>query len=373
MKHIMNRTIHDVFDPRPEMHIALISDRLASLETLSQALGQVCPVRLLPPAINPLLIDESTLCIVLDADLSNDQTVNELGPLRKMVTEKELPCLFIIDDALDEISLVMNLNRAKEFGVANYISRQPDADEVLQVFSSVIDIKEGAQNIQAIIEISKTHKTLSDLLDAILEKRENAFQLITESDELILDALTSWGIKPWIDTVRRHHDATYRHSLSVTGFAVMLCQALKTSQKDQRRVARAALLHDIGKAFIPVSILDKPGKLTDTEMTEIRKHPALGHQLLIQCGGFSDEVLDCVLHHHEMLDGSGYPDRLKGSEIADLVRIVTIADIFSALIERRAYRKPLPPEEALQIMKQMGDKLDPDLMRLFETVVAEFA
>jgi HD-GYP domain-containing protein (c-di-GMP phosphodiesterase class II) len=130
-------------------------------------------------------------------------------------------------------------------------------------------------------------------------------------------------------------------------------------------------VHDIGKAFISLDILDKPGKLTIEEMGAIKEHPVLGHQSLVAQGGFPDEVLDCVLHHHELLDGSGYPHGLKEEQISDLVRIITIADIFSALIERRSYKPPLPAERALEIMQNMSGKLDPDLLREFRAVALE--
>ena len=97
-----------------------------------------------------------------------------------------------------------------------------------------------------------------------------------------------------------------------TGFAVAFAQHLGMREEDQRRLTRAALLHDVGKAFIPVAILDKPGTLTHEEMTEIRKHPRLGYDALAAQGSFPREMLDVVLHHHEFLDGSGYPDGLSG-------------------------------------------------------------
>ena len=108
-----------------------------------------------------------------------------------------------------------------------------------------------------------------------------------------------------------HHTDSYRHCLFVTGFAVAFAQHLGMREDDQRRLARAALLHDVGKAFVPVAILDKPGKLTDEEMNVMRKHPRLGYDALAAQGGFPPEMLDVVLHHHEFLDGTGYPNGLQ--------------------------------------------------------------
>src|ERR1700686_3848057 len=123
-----------------------------------------------------------------------------------------------------------------------------------------------------------------------------------------------------------------------------------------------------GKAFVPVAILDKPEKLTEEEMTVIRKHPRLGYDALAAQGGFPPEMLDVVLHHHELLDGTGYPDRLRGDQISDIVRLTTIVDIHAALVEKRAYRLPFTHAKAFAIMEQMGGKLDQHLLQAFRPV-----
>ena len=139
-------------------------------------------------------------------------------------------------------------------------------------------------------------------------------------------------------------------------------------EDDQRRLARAALLHDVGKAFVPVAILDKPGKLTDEETRVMRMHPRLGYDVLAAEGGFPPEMLDVVLHHHELLDGSGYPNGLPGDRISDIVRLTTIVDIHAALVEKRAYREPFTHAQAFAIMEQMGGKLDRHLLQAFRPV-----
>ena len=108
--------------------------------------------------------------------------------------------------------------------------------------------------------------------------------------------------------------------------------------------------------------------LDDSEMDLIKRHPLLGSQALAAVPGVSAQMIDVVLHHHEYLDGTGYPHGLKGSEISDLLRILTIADIFGALIERRSYKPPLPAEVAYQTLLDMGPKLDKDLVREFHAI-----
>ncbi len=219
--------------------------------------------------------------------------------------------------------------------------------------------------------VAAAHNALSTILETAHTSEALAIESLEVKETLIVDALRETGIKPWLEIVRQHHSPTYRHSLLVTAVAVAFSQTVGMRVEDQQLITRAALLHDIGKRFVPLEILDKPTQLTVKEMSRIREHPLRGYDLLLDQGGFSKEVMDCVLHHHELLDGSGYPDGLKGDEIGDLVRITTIADIFSALLEPRAYKGALPAEDVFELMRQMDGKLDPDLMRAFRPIFSD--
>ena len=117
-----------------------------------------------------------------------------------------------------------------------------------------------------------------------------------------------------------------------------------------------------------MAILDKPGKLSDEELSVMRKHPRLGYEALAAEGGFPPEMLDVVLHHHELLDGTGYPHGLRGDQISDIVRLLTIVDIHAALVEKRAYRLPFTHAEAFTTMERMDGKLDPHLLHAFRPV-----
>ena len=103
-------------------------------------------------------------------------------------------------------------------------------------------------------------------------------------------------------------------------------------------------------------------------MSEIREHPRRGYDALAAQGGFPPEMLDVVLHHHEFLDGTGYPDGLSGNQISDIVRLTTIVDIHAAMVEKRAYRLPFTHAKAFAIMEQMGGKLDQQLLQAFRPV-----
>lgn len=181
----------------------------------------------------------------------------------------------------------------------------------------------------------------------------------------IADSIAANGLADWLATVRRHHEGTYQHCLLVTGIAVDFGLSLGVAKVDIERLYSAAMFHDVGKAKVPLEILDKAGKLDDDERALIETHPAAGYDVLRGNSQISVEILDAVRHHHEYLDGSGYPDGLSNGRIADIVRILTISDIFAALIENRRYRAPMPRTEAYDILRSMQGKLEMALVGAF--------
>jgi putative nucleotidyltransferase with HDIG domain len=184
----------------------------------------------------------------------------------------------------------------------------------------------------------------------------------------IADTVAEVGFSNWLGTVRRHHEGTYQHCLLVTGTASAFGLHLGLAKADLERLYSAAMFHDVGKARIPLAVLDKPGRLDDQERALIETHPAIGYHALQGTPGLSPEILDAVRHHHEYLDGSGYPDGLGAASISDLVRILTISDIFAALIEDRRYKAPMPRAQAYQILTGMRGKLEMPLVSAFKDV-----
>ena len=184
----------------------------------------------------------------------------------------------------------------------------------------------------------------------------------------IADSIAENGLSDWLTTVRRHHEGTYQHCLLVTGLAVDFGMSLGMGKPDIERLHSAAMFHDIGKATIPLAVLDKPGRLDDAERALIETHPGAGHDALKGTPGISAEVLDAVRHHHEYLDGSGYPDGLCAESIPDIVRILTISDIFAALIEHRTYKPTMSRDKAYEILLDMKGKLERPLVMAFRDV-----
>ena len=210
--------------------------------------------------------------------------------------------------------------------------------------------------------------SLAAMFSAVLSGRQVDVADARRAASQIADAVAEDGFSHWLDTVRRHHEGTYQHCLLVTGTAVAFGMSLGLGKADMGRLYQAAIFHDIGKAKIPLTVLDKPGRLDNRERALIETHAAVGYDVLKETGGITAEILDAVRHHHEYLDGSGYPDALCGASISDLVRILTISDIFAALIEERRYKPSMPRVEAYEILCGMKEKLERPLVTAFREV-----
>jgi HD-GYP domain-containing protein (c-di-GMP phosphodiesterase class II) len=144
---------------------------------------------------------------------------------------------------------------------------------------------------------------------------------------------------------------------------------MKLPQRDLNILHRGGLLHDIGKLGIPKGILDKPGKLTALELSQMQEHVLIGHRILAPLPGFAD-CMPVVLQHHEWINGAGYPHGLKGDEISIHARIFAIADCYDALISDRPYRAGMPLSRVLEILQQgVGKQFDPKVMEAFLRII----
>lgn len=181
----------------------------------------------------------------------------------------------------------------------------------------------------------------------------------------IADAISEVGAEEWLATVKGYHVGTFQHCMLVTGVVSGFATRLGMSRRDVMQLTLAGLLHDIGKAAVPVAILDKPNALTEAEQQVLRRHPVVGYDYLAARSSVAAGSLLSVRHHHEYLDGSGYPDGLSGNQIDDITRIVTVCDIYAALVERRSYKEPKTPAQAMIILRAMAQsgKLEASLVR----------
>ncbi|MFO0842121.1 MAG: response regulator [Gemmataceae bacterium] len=176
----------------------------------------------------------------------------------------------------------------------------------------------------------------------------------------VLSAITSLS-----QAMEERDPYTAGHSRRVRHYAMALARALGLDRRQLKQLSLAAQLHDIGKVAVPDAILHKPDKLTAEEYAVVREHPVTGERILKPVLR-SKIVLAAIRGHHERLDGTGYPDGLKGQEIPLLARLISIPDVFDALTTSRAYRDALPVHEALAILRDgAGKHFDPDLTRVF--------
>ncbi|WP_419804713.1 HD-GYP domain-containing protein [Terriglobus sp.] len=171
------------------------------------------------------------------------------------------------------------------------------------------------------------------------------------------------------DVVDAKSPFTFRHSLGVAEVTKALAEELQLGPGKSQLLARAALLHDLGKLGVSNTILDKPGKLTSEEMQVIWQHPAHGQTILARVAGF-EKIAQLAGQHHEKLDGSGYPARLTADQLSVETRLLTIADCFAALIESRPYRADMSVDAALNILrKDVATKIDGEIFESLENVV----
>lgn len=173
-------------------------------------------------------------------------------------------------------------------------------------------------------------------------------------------------------TLEKQDEDTYKHSVGVGVMAGLLAKWLGLSVNERVRITLAGLLHDVGKLFVPQSILQKPGQLDEQEFREVKRHARYGYDLLVREPGLDPVIALAALQHHEREDGSGYPAGLPGNRIEKVSKIVAVADVFHAMSSKRAYRNALPLFDVLQsIADHAYGMLDPGIVRCFVRHVTE--
>ena len=176
---------------------------------------------------------------------------------------------------------------------------------------------------------------------------ENAMPLV---QEIAASVMRNPGALISLARLKVADDYTYMHSVAVCALMIALSAKLGLDDEKTREAGLAGLLHDIGKMAIHLDILNKPGKLTDAEFMSVKEHPVAGHQMLLNATGVGKIALDVCLHHHEKMDGSGYPDRLSGDQISLFARMGAVCDVYDAITSNRPYKQGWCPAESLRKM-----------------------
>ncbi|AUC96743.1 HD domain-containing phosphohydrolase [Bradyrhizobium sp. SK17] len=345
------------------MPIHLVADTPSRLSDLRGLLGQTFEVtsELLAAA---RLRDGDVEALVVSADL---RLVDNIAALKGISTRlKRIPRRIFIIDQRTRLATV----QAYALGATDAFFSPVKPSQIL---ARLVDI-EAPSIVPEELPSSATEAasagaaSIAAMFSAVINGSAIDVADARRAGAGIADSIAENGLSDWLTTVRRHHEGTYQHCLLVTGLAVDFGMSLGMGKPDIERLHSAAMFHDIGKATIPLAVLDKPGRLDDAERTLIETHPGAGHDALKGTPGISAEVLDAVRHHHEYLDGSGYPDGLCAESIPDIVRILTISDIFAALIEHRTYKPTMSRDKAYEILLDMKGKLERPLVMAFRDV-----
>ena len=165
--------------------------------------------------------------------------------------------------------------------------------------------------------------------------------------------------------LKSRDDYTYMHSVAVCALMVALARQTGLDDDGCREAGLAGLMHDVGKAMVPLELLNKPAKLSDAEFDIVREHPERGHALLQGGQGVLASTLEVVLHHHERFDGSGYPQRLAGETISAMARMGAICDVYDAITSNRPYKAGWDPAQSIARMASWKGHFDPQLFAAF--------
>ena len=164
--------------------------------------------------------------------------------------------------------------------------------------------------------------------------------------------------------LKTHDDYTYMHSVAVCALMLALANQMGLDKEQTRLAGIGGLMHDLGKAAMPLDILNKSGKLTNSEYDVMKKHTIVGAKIL-QDGGAEAEVIDIALNHHEKMNGTGYPNRLPADEISVLARMAAICDVYDAVTSERAYKKPWEPANTIREMSKWEGHFDKQIFNSF--------
>ena len=203
---------------------------------------------------------------------------------------------------------------------------------------------------------------LQRLITALVKKNNELY----EEQQIIVGSLS--------ELVETQSHETGQHVKRVAAYTEILCRAMGLSEEETWKISVASMMHDVGKICVPREILHKPGKLTEEEFSEIKKHVDYGHKLLENSSG---EVMrlaaNIAWQHHERYDGKGYENELSGENINIYARAVAVADVFDALVSKRCYKKSWTPTQAREeILNQSGQQFDPQITKLFDEHFDEF-
>ena len=305
------------------------------------------------------IVDDKYDVIILDInmpDMDGFETMDRLNDLNY-----DIPVLFLTGaGSMDYAVKAINL------GAYDFLTK-PIED--LDIFN--VKIRRAIEKRNFILRERQYKAALEDdiQLKAIQLEEQNKL-LLTYSNSL--ENATVQLMSSLQNAMEEKDYYTAGHTMRVTEYALMLGIAMGLSESDILVLRRAAQFHDIGKLVIDLSCIQKPGKLTDEEWLLIRKHPSVGANI-IQPLGFMDREQFIIRHHHERMDGKGYPDGLTGDQLDDLTKIIIVVDSYDAMTSRRNYRRNMTMEQAVEELYHCsGTQFEPSIVEYFSRTIVDF-
>lgn len=241
----------------------------------------------------------------------------------------------------DKENAIRSIN---EVGVYYYLEKPWNNEELVKIVSNAMEKKYLSESLEKkIVELEKSNY-----------ENQRLYELVSKEYNQEIEGSKSLMVS--LANVIEAKDAyTDGHTRRVSSIAKALGQTLMLNAREIEILEIAGIIHDVGKVGIPEAILNKPGQLTEEEFEMMKNHPAIGEKICRPLGALKD-FLAPIRHHHEKLDGTGYPDGLKGDSIDLVTRILSVADIFDALFSDRPYRSRLPIEKVKSIMFEEADR-----------------
>ena len=220
-------------------------------------------------------------------------------------------------------------------------------------YSDIVAVSMEAEMGRAVKIVGQSKQAVCSMFnEARMGRAIDAEQAMSLVEEIATSVMRNPGALIGLARLKTADDYTYMHSVAVCALMIALARQLGLNDENTREAGLAGLLHDIGKMAVSSSILNKPGKLTDDEFVSIKEHPAAGHKILLEAKGVSDIALDVCLHHHEKMDGSGYPKGLSGDAISLYAKMGAVCDVYDAITSNRPYKACWCPAESLRKMSE---------------------
>lgn len=284
----------------------------------------------------------------------------------------------ILDSGIKELWIDTSKGLDVEVGQAKEESDAEVEEELLHVAEeppeapppqpvAVQPVSIGQEMVQARKTVDRAKEAVASMFqEARMGKALDAEEALPLVEEISSSVSRNPGALISLARLKNKDEYTYMHSVAVCALMVALARQLGLDEQQTREAGLAGLLHDVGKMMIPIEILDKPGKLTDEEFTIIKSHPEEGHKLLLEGKNVSAVALDVCIHHHEKIDGSGYPHKLKGDEISLYAKMGAVCDVYDAITSNRPYKAGWDPAESLRKMAEWAKgHFDPRIFHAF--------